>query len=163
MKCLLVSLFCLLFSALSFGQYVTIQDADFVTYLQDTFPTCMEGDQMDTTCTEIVNATTVDCRYYAIDDLEGICYFDNLERLNASSNSLDNLPYLPQTQLHYLNVSNNYISSIDIFPENLDSLLIWANLSLSSIPELPLSLKFFWASYCYDLEIPFLHGGLEEV
>ena len=54
------------------AQWVTIPDANFVAYLQQNFPACMNGNLMDTTCNDIVTATAVDCNYLGIHNMEGI-------------------------------------------------------------------------------------------
>lgn len=90
---LLLVLYSQLFTAKA--QYVTIPDANFVTKLTQLFPSCMNGNQMDTTCFMIVNATTVDVANSGIYDLEGVQYFDNLINLYCDSNYLSTLPPLP--------------------------------------------------------------------
>jgi hypothetical protein len=42
------------------AQWVTIPDATFVTKLQQLFPSCMNGNQMDTAFSAIVNAITME-------------------------------------------------------------------------------------------------------
>jgi len=42
------------------AQWVTIPDANFVTKLTQLFPSCMNGNQMDTTCAGIVNAIKIE-------------------------------------------------------------------------------------------------------
>jgi hypothetical protein len=55
------------------AQWVTIPDPNFVTYLQTNYPSCMNGNQMDTTCAGIVNATSLDVSLtFAISDLNGV-------------------------------------------------------------------------------------------
>ena len=62
------------------GQWVTIPDANFVAYLQANFPSCMNGNLMDTTCAGIIYETDM---WYpnGVADLTGIQYFDSLKYL----------------------------------------------------------------------------------
>src|SRR5690349_19276230 len=60
------------------AQFVTIPDANFVTYLQTNFPTCMSGNQMDTTCSALIAFQNMDVSNKGIADLTGIQYFDDL-------------------------------------------------------------------------------------
>ena len=52
---------------------------------------CMSGNMMDTTCSAVVNATSVNCSAQSIADLSGIEYFDNLNILNCSNNPITSL------------------------------------------------------------------------
>jgi hypothetical protein len=66
------------------AQYVTIPDSNFVTWMQTHgYASCMIGNQLDTTCPAVVNATAVKCIGEEINDLAGIQYFDNLDSLNC--------------------------------------------------------------------------------
>src|ERR1035437_1466492 len=68
-------------------QYVTINDPNFVTWLQGNYPNCMNGNQMDTTCADIINATSLSLVSNGyISDLTGIQYFINATYLDCSWN-----------------------------------------------------------------------------
>jgi len=110
----------LAFIGLSFtkvnAQFVTIPDANFVTWLTTNYPNCMTGNQMDTTCAGIVNATLISVTdinnlFPDITDLTGVQYFDNLQSIDCSYNSLTTIPHLPNT-VTALNCSANQITSI---------------------------------------------------
>lgn len=78
--------FAVLVFAFSFSnaQWVNIPDANFRTWLSaNGYASCMSGTMMDTTCSAVVNATSVDCNTLSIYDLTGIQYFDNLQFLNC--------------------------------------------------------------------------------
>ena len=98
MKKLLLSffiLFCLQFAPAK-AQWVTIPDANFVNWLNLNFPSCMNGNQMDTTCTDIVNINNVIVNDFLVVDLTGIQYFDSATTLwSLMSNNLANIPALP--------------------------------------------------------------------
>jgi len=123
MKKLLLSifiLFCLQFAPAK-AQWVTIPDANFATKLQQLFPSCMNGNQMDTTCSQIVNATSLNINNSNISDLTGIEYFNNLNLFSCS---------------------NNQLTSFSGIPNTLDSLISWDN-PITNIIELPDSLLYF--------------------
>ena len=77
------------------SKFVTIPDTNFVSYLQSHHPSCINGNQMDTTCADIQNATYVDVSYQGISDLTGIEYFVNLQTLHCQYNQLTILLALP--------------------------------------------------------------------
>src|ERR1019366_6595103 len=97
--------------------WVTIPDANFVTYLQSIIPAAMSGNQMDITNT-LVTTTTHSISAYgrAISSFIGIQYFTSLTYLDCSSNNLTSLPLLPTT-LTFLNCSyNTYLTSLPPLP-----------------------------------------------
>jgi hypothetical protein len=57
------------FSKPTQAQWVTIPDTNFVTKLTQLFPSCMNGNQMDTTCSQILNATSLNVSSSSISDL----------------------------------------------------------------------------------------------
>lgn len=153
-KLLLTSLL-LITSLFTKAQFVTIPDANFVTFLQTYYPTCMNGNQMDTTCIDITSATSIGLSFQNITDLTGVEYFSsltsldcynnqltslprlpsNLQNLHCGSNQLTSLPTLP-TSLLYLDCGNNLLNSLSSLPPNLQWLICSSN-QLSSLPSLP--------------------------
>ncbi len=117
-RLLTTTFLCLLFSISLNGQMVTIPDANFVTFLQQNYPSCMSGSQMDTTCGDIVNDPTVDVSNKSISNLDGIQYFDNLALLFAGGNQLTSLPSLPSTLIN-LSVYGNQLTSLPPLPAGL--------------------------------------------
>jgi Leucine-rich repeat (LRR) protein len=113
---LLLFIFCLQLAPTK-AQWVTIPDANFATKLQLLFPSCMSGNQMDTTCAGIVNATSLMVGYLNITNLSGVQYFDNLTNLSCYNNQITSLPPLPH---------------------NLIDLWCYDN-QLNSLPNLPIS------------------------
>jgi uncharacterized repeat protein (TIGR01451 family) len=121
------------------AQWVTIPDPNFVTKLQQLFPSCMNGNQMDTTCAGIVNATSLNVQGSNISNISGVEYFVNLEILNCSYNQLINsLPNLPSLLID-LKCNNNQLTSLPALPNNLTTFDCYDN-QLSSLPNLPNSL-----------------------
>jgi uncharacterized repeat protein (TIGR01451 family) len=120
------------------AQWVTIPDANFVTKLTQLFPSCMNGNQMNTSCSQIVNAMSLDVTNSNISNLSGIEYFMNLQTLNCGANPLSSLPALPNS-LTTLWCFNSQLSSLPVLPNSLASLNCYDN-QLSSLPVLPNSL-----------------------
>ncbi len=136
-KLLLLSFFILSFSA-SKAQWVNIPSAYFVAWLQANYPSCMNGNLMDTTCSGVVNTTWVICSGQNISNLEGIQYFNSLIGLDCSDNNLSYLPTLPNS-LTFLSCSYNSITSLPTLPTSLIEFDCDYN-SLTSLPALPNSL-----------------------
>jgi uncharacterized repeat protein (TIGR01451 family) len=136
MKKLFLLLFILCFQFIPVkAQYVTIPDANFVTWLTQQYPSCMNGNQMDTTCTQITSDNSVNVSYYSISDLTGIQYFDNLQILNCSHNQLIYLSALPSLLIDF-NCSYNQLSSLPQLPDSMINLHIDFNniLCLYNLP-----------------------------
>src|ERR1017187_3579907 len=143
------------------GQYVTINDPTFLTWLQGNYPGCMNGNQMDTTCSAILNTTVVDLSSegYAL-DIYGIQYFKNATSLNCSWNGLTTLGMLPPN-LVTLNCSQNMgpLTTITMFPSSLTSINCNDNTSLTALPTLPTSLISLDCSYDNITSLPALPNG----
>jgi hypothetical protein len=130
---------------------VTIPDANFVAWLQAHYPTCMNGNQMDTTCNGIIYAIQINCTNQNISDLTGIQYFNSLTDLVCSNNQLTSLPQL-QNAFTYLNCSLNQLTSLPSLPNSLTTILCGNN-QLLNLPLLPNSLINF---YCDNNPFYFL-------
>ena len=118
------------------AQYYTIPDVAFVSFLQTNYPACMAGNQMDTTCSAIMNETSLDVSSLAIADLTGIKYFSSLQTLQCSDNALTVLSELPDS-LIYLIANNNNLTTISELPATLIYLFIDDNPNLQCLPQLP--------------------------
>jgi uncharacterized repeat protein (TIGR01451 family) len=159
-KLLLLLGICAIFNTKSSAQTVNIPDPNFVNFLTISFPGCMTGSLMDTTCPMIVGANFMSLNSWGITNLTGIQYFDNLKTLDISNNSITVIPPLPATLLEFtcedvpvstlptlplgltkLKLKNNPISSLPTLPSTLIELTCY-NLSLTSLPALPASLYF---------------------
>ncbi len=157
-KLLCILLLVVSFSFHSKAQWVTIPDANFVAYLQQYFPTCMNGNQMDTTCAGITDTTSINVSGYNIYDLTGIQYFDNLDTLSCFQNHLTLFPNLPAT-LRYLICDNNQLTNLPSLPLNLKKLTCHHNL-ITYLPTLPASLTYLSCSYNQLTNIPVLPNSL---
>ena len=133
---LLFILFLHLFPAKA--QYVTIPDANFATWLIQEYPSCMSGNQLDTTCALIITEDTVDVSFLNISSISGVQYFDNLKCLKCNNNLLTNLPNLPGT-LTFLKCNNNQLNNLPALPGPLKELQCYYN-QLTSLPTLPFAL-----------------------
>jgi len=122
--------------------WVTIPDATFAQMLNFSYPDCMNGNQMNTECPEIVNEIYLYLSYFYIEDLTGIEYFVNLEVLNCSENSLSWLPNLPSS-IQYLYCEYNNLTELPDLPASLKYLYCSYN-DLTSLPQLPSSLLELW-------------------
>ncbi len=127
-------LFCLQFLPAK-AQWVTIPDANFATKLQQLYPTCMNGNLMDTTCSDIVNATSLMVGYLNIANLSGVEYFDNLTNLSCYNNQLTSLPSLPHNLID-LWCYDNQLSNLPNLPVSITNIQCYNN-QLTSLPNLP--------------------------
>jgi uncharacterized repeat protein (TIGR01451 family) len=143
------------------AQWVTIPDSNFVTRLTQLYPSCMNGNQMDTTCAGIVNATSLQVQYYAISNLFGVQYFDNLITLNCYGTQITSLPYLPDN-LTQLNCEGNQLSSLPALPSSL-TLLRCNNNQLTSLPDLPSSLTHLICNSNQLTSLPALPNSLTQL
>jgi Leucine-rich repeat (LRR) protein len=161
------------------AQYVTIPDANFRAFLQQSYPTCFNAQgQMDTTCNEVTTTTMMNCGTRSISNLDGVQYFDALRDLSCEANQLIALPRLPSTliSLHcainnltslpalpsgmlYFNCYNNQITSLPVLPSGLTDLYCNAN-HLASLPALPSSLTTLYCSTNRLTNLPALPSNL---
>jgi len=141
------------------AQFVTIPDTNFVNWLNNNgYSACMNGNQMDTTCNLIINATTLNCSGSDIQSLEGITYFDNLDTLNCAFADLGYLPTLPlSTTVLYVPINN--LSSLPDLPAGLRNLGCSDN-QLTTLPSLPDSLNYLWVSGNFLTTLPSLPDSL---
>ena len=137
-----------IFAVTTHAQTVTITDSNFLAWLQFTYPTCINGNQMDINCPGITSATTVNIPHLSIANIDGIQHFTSLQILDCSDNNLTAIPALPAS-LKKLLCSENQISSIQTLPFSLVELNCNNN-QLTSIPPLPNTLDIL---KCYDNQL----------
>ncbi len=143
------------------AQWVTIPDTAFVSYLQATFPACMNGNLMDTTCSGVVNVTQFGCGNRPIKDLTGIEYFDNLQLLDCSYDSINVIPALPNL-LATLVLYSNQLTSLPALPNSLTFLDCQWN-QLVSLPALPNSLINLYCTLNQLSSLPALPNSLQNL
>ncbi len=124
--------------------YVNIPDTSFGKFLLAQYPSCLYKDAsnlywMDTTCSGVVNATTMYCYNYTsinqIQNLEGIQYFKNILGFFGGGNLINNIPALPSS-LRNLDCSYNQLTNLPPLPDKLEILNCSHN-QLTSLPTLP--------------------------
>jgi uncharacterized repeat protein (TIGR01451 family) len=141
------------------AQYVTIPDPAFASWLQtNTF--CIHfGNQLDTTCSEVLNDTVLSPSGVPIHDLTGIGYFKNLTQLTCSLDSLARLPTLPPL-LWFLDCHSNQLTSLPALPTGITYLTCYGN-QLSSLPSLPPDLYAFAVSGNLFTSLPALPATIQ--
>ena len=149
------------------AQFVTIPDANFVTWLQTNVASAMIGNQMDTTSLAVTLKAKVFVENLGITDLTGIQYFDSLKTLDCgngdpalttNSNTISSLPNLPST-LDTLICGRNAITSLPILPITLKDLRCYSN-QLTSLPLLPNGLRDLDCSFNPITNLPSLPNTL---
>ncbi|HXB41915.1 MAG TPA: T9SS type A sorting domain-containing protein [Bacteroidia bacterium] len=120
--------------------FVTIPDANFVTYLQATIPSAMSGNLLNTSSPLVTTTThSINVNGNSILNLSGIQYFSSLTYLDCGQNySLSNLPTLPNSLKKLLCYSCN-LNSLPTLPNSLVFFSCGFN-KLTSLPALPNSL-----------------------
>ncbi len=148
---------------MGFGQYVTIPDAQFAAFLQQQYPMCMIGNQMDTTCPNIVfeNALTLSIGSGAPVDISGIRHFVQLFSLNINSTNIEVLDELPPN-LEVLELSFTDTDTITSFPVTLKQFSSSVN-DLRDMAILPPNLESLLISFSSMTEIPSFPPSLESV
>jgi uncharacterized repeat protein (TIGR01451 family) len=140
----LLALFSILFVlglSNSFSQpFVNIPDANFAAWLNNNYPTCMNGNEMNTTCPAILSATNVNVQSYNISDLTGIEHFTSLLFLNCSFNQISFLPTLPPNLIN-LNCLGNQLTSLPELPQGLLFIDFSSNFNLTSIAGWPANIQ----------------------
>ncbi len=122
------------------AQLVQINDANFLYALNQTVPSCISGNWLDTSCAEVQSLTEFSCAYCGIQDIEGIQGFPSLTKLDLLGNEFPYLPDLPQQNLLYLDVSvNPNLVSVNSFPPSLTELRI-EQTPLTGLPAFPAGL-----------------------
>lgn len=126
------------------AQFVSIPDPAFKGFLLTDYSSCFDAQQrMDTTCSDIVNEESIMIFGSAIENLDGIQYFDHLRELACTQSNLTKLPRLPQ-ELEFLSLDGNKIDSLSQLPPTLKRLLVDDN-NLKGLPDsLPEGLEWLF-------------------
>ncbi len=139
----LLLILCCLFSTTR-AQFVAIPDTAFVSWLQQYYPACMNGNQMDTTCPSIINAGIISITRKPVRDLTGMQYFDKLSSLSCTYDSIQYVPPLSSTCTG-LNLNYNLLTAVPPLPGNIRSLQVSGN-QISTLPALPSTLQLLECS-----------------
>jgi type IX secretion system substrate protein len=139
--------------------FVTIPDANFVTYLQGLIPSAMSGNQLNTSSTLVTTTThTINVNSLSIANLSGVQYFSSLTYLDCGSNLLTSLPTLPNT-LTYLACANNSLTSLPALPNSIAYIDCSSN-SISALPTLPTALTNIFCNSNALTTLPALPNSL---
>jgi uncharacterized repeat protein (TIGR01451 family) len=143
----IISIFCwmLLWGGNSFGQTVTVFDANFLSFLQQNFPGCVSGNQLNTQCPAVFNCQTLNISSKNISNLGGIAGFTNLHTLNCANNNISSIITLPQYLVH-LDASLNPITNIFPLPTTITDLRL-GSCGLTTLPALPPNLNTLEVGY----------------
>lgn len=134
------------------AQTVTIPDAGFVNFLQYTYPSCMSGNLLDTTCIDIVNETNLNIpSQYNISNIYGVQFFDNLSILSINYHPITSIPFLPQNLIE-LNAAYCNLSTVTNLPASLEKIEITSN-NFTSLPPLPAGLITYYRGSMPSLPI----------
>ncbi len=140
------------------AQFVTIPNANFVSWLQTNVPSAMNGNQMDTTNVAVTTHTYINVQNLGITNLTGVQYFDSLKALDCTNNQLSFLPSLP-SRLLSLTCSQNQLTSIPSLP-NVLGYVDCSNNQLTTISLLPNTIKYLYCSYNQLSNLPTLPTSL---
>lgn len=155
----LLLVFCFV-CANAFAQNVFIPDSSFRVFLQVNYPSCMTGDSLNSTCTEVVSETVLIIEEIDIYDLTGLEYFVGLEYLDCSRNEISELPAFQESLLH-IDVSYNDLITLPPLPSGLVYLNSGSNSQIGELPDLPASLDTLYCYFNYVDSLPDLPEGLK--
>ena len=147
------------------NNYVQIPDTNFGTWLSaHGYSTCLIGNntsgwQLDTACSKVLAADSMDCHSSTISDLTGIQYFKNLSFIDCSKNLLVHMPPL-SSALSYLTCDSNSLVDLPMLPAGLSRLYCSYN-RLISIPTMPVGLALLYCSHDSLTSLPAMSVGLE--
>lgn len=140
------------------AQWVNLPDTNFANYLKIYYPNCFNGLLLDTTCSDVLQATSIDFFSGYINNIEGIKYFKSLNYIDCSRNHLTSIPALPSS-LQILKCNDNQITSILALTPQLNQLYLNNN-QISTLPQLPSTLKRLSIANNNFSSLPILPNGL---
>jgi len=156
MKIFVIILFTLsLNQKLNAQTWITINDANYLSFLQQDFLNCLNGNQLNVDCIDVINATNLwmsDGDIAPISEIVGLEYFVNLQVLYCGWHNLTSLPTLPNS-LKTLICYENQLTSLPTLPPNLEELQCNDN-QLTNIPDIPNSLRILDCENNFLSELP---------
>ena len=138
---------------------IEIKDENFAVFLNENFPNCMNSNQLNTTCPEIISTESLILNALKISNLDGLQAFVNLKSLECVENNLVYLPTLPTT-LVKLDCSMNQLITLPQLPSTLEELSCAVN-QLKALPILPINLKIVYCNFNQITTLPTLPTTLE--
>ncbi|MDB5274209.1 MAG: hypothetical protein JWO58_2576 [Chitinophagaceae bacterium] len=145
--------------ASTIAQEVYIPDANFRTYLNSNYPSCMDGNNLITNAPGLASATSVIVDNSNITDLTGIEYFTALTFLSCSNNQLTSLPSLAATSINMMYCDHNQLTSVPALPATITRFTC-SNNPIANLGTLPANLQYLYASTCDLASLPTLPSGL---
>jgi len=158
----LITLLCLIVYIQTIkAQFVTIPDANFVTWLQTNVPSAMNGNQLDTTSLAVTTRANVTLFNLNISDLTGVQYFSSLDTFVCISNPINGLPNLSNTVKH-INIYGGQLTNLPMLPSSLTYLRCVQN-QLTNLPILPPSLIQLFCSDNQLTSLPSLPNSITTI
>jgi uncharacterized repeat protein (TIGR01451 family) len=143
------------------AQYVTIQDNNFKNWLMQQYPSCFNASQeMDTTCSNIVNETSLilpTSIQLSLFDIREIKYFDSLESLIVTFNNIQTIERFPSSLENIGFESLPMLTTIPVLPSGLDTLkLAFTNVQLiqGNFPDSLAALNLSYGQFTFLPPIP---------
>ncbi|MFA7272727.1 MAG: T9SS type A sorting domain-containing protein [Crocinitomicaceae bacterium] len=146
------------------AQYVTIPDPAMVNWFTAHFPTAMNGNQLDTTFTNLLYVNTLDTTsFYGVNvqNLDGIQYLPNLLFLQLPNKGVHTIPSFPPN-LIFINLDFNNIDTLPPLPNSLENIACGFN-NLSFLPPLPNSLIYIMCDNNNLTDLPNLPNSLQSL
>jgi uncharacterized repeat protein (TIGR01451 family) len=149
----------------SIAQTVTIPDTNFVKWMKAVIPSAINGNQLDTSNTEVKTITIMDVENRGITDLTGVQYFPSLIGLHCGNNNvvwtpnaITALPHLP-AKLQAFTCHGNKLTSLPALPDSLTYLKCQEN-KLTSLPALPNTITYIECGFNQLTSLPALPTSL---
>lgn len=139
--------------------FIAIQDKNFVSFLSERFPACMNGNLLNADCSAIVSTESLQLNSLQLSNLQGIEAFVNLKSLECVENNLTEIPTLPAGLLK-LDCSMNQLTALPTLPPTLTDLSCAVN-KLNVLPKLPSSLTVLYCNFNEINSLPVLPESLE--
>jgi len=120
------------------AQYILIPDSNFRhALISEGYSSCFDISQtmLHTTCSKLLDSTTVNVYSSNISSVEGVQYFKHLISFNCNNNHLTLLPSFPNT-LSQLYADNNNITVLPHLPPSLTNPKVENN-PIAAFPLLP--------------------------
>lgn len=158
MKAIRILLFLTIIQNVSAQNTITIPDSNFLNYLKTRVPNCIQGDQLDTTCSDLNSISVIQIFQLNIKSIEGIQYFKSLTEFRSRFNPITSIDKMPSmvTRLH---CDYSKITSITKLPPNLQYFVGDSNY-IRKLPALPSSLIVLQCGFCGLDSLPELPNGL---
>jgi uncharacterized repeat protein (TIGR01451 family) len=132
------------------AQYVTIPNTNLRNTLMSIIPSCFNASQqMDTTCSGVLNLVNLDLSYNAsstpVNNLTGLKYFKNMKYLNCSNNYITSAHHLPPRLKTF--ICTSCMMSLLTLPDSIEYVDVGYNNLTDLMNPKPKTLKVFKCAY----------------